>query len=148
MVRVNKKPQHIVFCLHFLHQPSKQRHLAVESSKTPCQERFSASKKCPRPDAKTADSTTLQQFSMVCQFRLAIPLSEILSLRLFLIPRLTESSLELVQVPHKAQEWCSLLCKGVEMWTKGTDGKSGIDAGWGIVGANRKRRLLQAAFSA
>jgi hypothetical protein len=43
VVRVNKKPQHIVFCLHSLHQASKQRHLAVESSQRPDQERVSAS---------------------------------------------------------------------------------------------------------
>jgi hypothetical protein len=34
MVRVNKKPQHIVFCLHSPHQFSKSRHLPVESSKS------------------------------------------------------------------------------------------------------------------
>jgi len=52
MVRVNKKPQHLVFCLHFPHQPSKQRKLAVESSKRPYQARVSGPKKCPIRDAK------------------------------------------------------------------------------------------------
>jgi hypothetical protein len=36
VVYVNKKPQHIVFCLRLGHQTSKQRSLAVESSKRPC----------------------------------------------------------------------------------------------------------------
>ena len=36
MVHVNKKPQYLVFCLHFRHLPSKHGHLPVESSKDPC----------------------------------------------------------------------------------------------------------------
>jgi hypothetical protein len=36
MVRVKNKPQHIVFCSHFLHQPFKHRHLPVETSNQPC----------------------------------------------------------------------------------------------------------------
>jgi hypothetical protein len=36
MVRVNNKPQHIVFCWYFAHLLSKHRHLPVESCKRPC----------------------------------------------------------------------------------------------------------------
>ena len=36
MVRVNNKPQHLVFCWYFAHLLSKHRHLPVESRKRPC----------------------------------------------------------------------------------------------------------------
>jgi len=36
MVRVNNKPQHVVFCWCFAHLLSKRRHLPVESRKWPC----------------------------------------------------------------------------------------------------------------
>jgi len=36
MVRVKNKPQHLVFCSHFPHQPFKHRHLPVETSNRPC----------------------------------------------------------------------------------------------------------------
>jgi hypothetical protein len=36
MVRVNTKPQHLVFCSHFGHQFPKPRHLPVESSEQHC----------------------------------------------------------------------------------------------------------------
>jgi hypothetical protein len=36
VVRVNNKPQHLVFCWHFAHLLSKHRHLPVESLKWPC----------------------------------------------------------------------------------------------------------------
>jgi len=36
VVRVNKKPQHLVFSCHFAHLLSKHRHLPVESFKAPC----------------------------------------------------------------------------------------------------------------
>jgi hypothetical protein len=36
MVRVNNKPQHLVFCWYFAHLLSKHRHLPVESCKRPC----------------------------------------------------------------------------------------------------------------
>jgi ACR3 family arsenite efflux pump ArsB len=36
VVRVNNKPQHIVFCWYFAHLLSKPRHLPVESRKWPC----------------------------------------------------------------------------------------------------------------
>jgi hypothetical protein len=42
MVHVNKKPQHLVFCLHSRHQASKHGTLPVESSKSPCATRISA----------------------------------------------------------------------------------------------------------
>jgi hypothetical protein len=48
MVHVNKKPQYLVFCLHFPHQPSKYSHLPVESSKWPCGTRISAFKNLPQ----------------------------------------------------------------------------------------------------
>jgi hypothetical protein len=39
VVQVNLKPQYLVFCLHSRHLFSKQRGLAVESSKRPCRAR-------------------------------------------------------------------------------------------------------------
>ena len=36
MVRVNNKPQHLVFCWYFAHLLSKHRHLPVESRRRPC----------------------------------------------------------------------------------------------------------------
>jgi hypothetical protein len=54
MVRVNKKPQYLVFCLHSPHLPSKYRQLPVESSKAPCSTRTRASQLCPRFDATAA----------------------------------------------------------------------------------------------
>ena len=36
VVRVNNKPQHLVFCWYFAHLLSKHRHLPVESRKRPC----------------------------------------------------------------------------------------------------------------
>jgi hypothetical protein len=42
MVRVKNKPQHIVFCSHFLHQLFKHRHLPVETSIQPCPARLPA----------------------------------------------------------------------------------------------------------
>jgi hypothetical protein len=36
VVRVNTKPQYLVFGVHFLHTPAKHKHLHVESSKHPC----------------------------------------------------------------------------------------------------------------
>jgi len=36
MVRVNNKPQHLVFCSHFMHLFSKHCDLSVESFKSPC----------------------------------------------------------------------------------------------------------------
>jgi hypothetical protein len=43
VVRVNTKPQYLVFGVHFLHTPSKHKVLRVESSKRPraARERFS-----------------------------------------------------------------------------------------------------------
>jgi hypothetical protein len=35
VVRVNRKPQYLVFGVHFLHTPSKHKSLRVESSKRP-----------------------------------------------------------------------------------------------------------------
>lgn len=51
MVHVNRKPQHIVFCLHSRHLSSKQRDLAVESSQSPCLAHVSGLKNCPKSDA-------------------------------------------------------------------------------------------------
>ena len=42
VVRVNNKPQHLVFCCHFAHPLSKHRHLPVESFKQPCASRVCA----------------------------------------------------------------------------------------------------------
>lgn len=42
VVRVNKKPQYLVFSLHFPHQPAKYGQLPVESSKKPRDTRTSA----------------------------------------------------------------------------------------------------------
>jgi len=47
MVRVKNKPQHLVFCSHFPHQPFKHRHLPVETSNRPCPTRLSAVKFAP-----------------------------------------------------------------------------------------------------
>ena len=47
VVRVNKKPQYLVFSLHFPHQPSKYSQLLVESSKYPCTTRTRALRTCP-----------------------------------------------------------------------------------------------------
>jgi hypothetical protein len=41
VVRVNKKPQYLVFCCHFRHLLAKHRQLPVESSKRPCMARTS-----------------------------------------------------------------------------------------------------------
>jgi hypothetical protein len=43
VVQVNNKPQHLVFCLHFLHHGSEDWDLAVESSKRAVVERPCAS---------------------------------------------------------------------------------------------------------
>jgi hypothetical protein len=42
VVRVNSKPQYIVFCYRFGHQLSKPGHLPVESLKQPCAQRVCA----------------------------------------------------------------------------------------------------------
>jgi hypothetical protein len=42
MVRVNSKPQYLVFCLRFMHPPSKPLHLPVESCKWPSLARLCA----------------------------------------------------------------------------------------------------------
>jgi hypothetical protein len=42
VVRVNNKPQYLVFCSHSLNLPSKHGDLPVESSKYSCTERVSA----------------------------------------------------------------------------------------------------------
>src|SRR5208283_2950663 len=57
VVRVNNKPQHLVFWSHFGHLLSKHRHLPVESRKWPCLARCravcvaleSGQNSCPRP---------------------------------------------------------------------------------------------------
>jgi hypothetical protein len=41
VVRVNKKPQYLVFCCHSRHLLAKHRQLPVESSKRPCVARTS-----------------------------------------------------------------------------------------------------------
>jgi hypothetical protein len=46
VVQVNNKPQHLVFCLHFLHPDSKHWDLAVESSKHAVVERPFAFPNC------------------------------------------------------------------------------------------------------
>jgi hypothetical protein len=43
VVQVNNKPQHLVFCLHFVHSGSKYRDFAVESSQTAFVERLFSS---------------------------------------------------------------------------------------------------------
>jgi hypothetical protein len=49
VVRVNNKPQYIVFYCRFRNLFSKQRHLPVESSKQPCAARASRLKFAPIP---------------------------------------------------------------------------------------------------
>ena len=46
VVLVNKKPQHLVFCLFLGHPLSKQRGLPVESSRHPCGTRISGTPLC------------------------------------------------------------------------------------------------------
>jgi hypothetical protein len=54
VVRVNKKPQHLVFCLHSPHQPAKYRTFSVESSKNPRLAHTQAFQICPKSDATKA----------------------------------------------------------------------------------------------
>jgi hypothetical protein len=42
VVRVNKKPQYLVFCLHSPHPPAKHGHSACGKLKYPCAMRFLA----------------------------------------------------------------------------------------------------------
>jgi len=81
VVRVNNKPQHLVFCWHFAHLLSKHRHLPVESLKWPCLARCRAV--CfalksgqrvgpwpvPVPLSKVSPSRTLSQGAGVVQNR-------------------------------------------------------------------------------
>src|ERR1035437_4087761 len=53
VVHVNKKPQHLSFCLRSRHQIAKQRHLPVESSKGPCETRVSSCQICPKTGASS-----------------------------------------------------------------------------------------------
>jgi hypothetical protein len=81
VVRVNNKPQHLVFCWHFAHLLSKHRHLPVESRKRPCLTRRRAvcfalksglrvgPWSIPVPLSKVSPSRTLSQGAGVVQNR-------------------------------------------------------------------------------
>jgi len=81
VVRVNNKPQHLVFCWHFAHLLSKHRHLPVESCKRPCLTRRRAvcfalksglrvgPWSIPVPLSKVSPSRTLSQGAGVVQNR-------------------------------------------------------------------------------
>jgi hypothetical protein len=62
VVRVNKKPQYLVFCCHSRHLLAKHRQLPVESSKRPCVARTSEVDSAPfsvqRPGACPGPSQT------------------------------------------------------------------------------------------
>ncbi len=123
MVRVNKKPQHLVFCLHSWHQARKYSHLAVESSKSPCATRISGSQNCPRTGANPVNFWGTRNAISGPTVRSAIPRFEIPETQPPTMPgprslRGPPSSLEPVEARHKAQERCNLVCTGVEMWTK------------------------------
>ena len=95
MVRVNNKPQHIVFCWYFAHLLSKHRHLPVESRKRPCLARRRAV--CFAPKSKQ----TLKQTQGPPRFLYHHP------------------TVVLRWPPHKAQNWCRIAPRLCELWTSG-----------------------------
>jgi len=70
MVRVNKKPQYLVFCLRFPHLSAKYSQLPVESSQNPRQSRTFIGQTCPLFDA-------IQPFPVAPALPLVIPLTQL-----------------------------------------------------------------------
>jgi hypothetical protein len=97
VVRVNNKPQHLVFCLCFAHLLSKHRHLPVESSKRPCLARVCAVLFAPKP------GQALKQTQGSARFPYHPP------------------RVALRQPPHKVQNRCRTAAKLCELWTNGRD---------------------------
>ena len=63
MVRVKNKPQHLVFCSHFPHQPFKHRHSPVETSNQPCLARVCPVKFAPNSGQQQGGSNVpISQF--------------------------------------------------------------------------------------
>lgn len=116
MVRVNKKPQYLVFSLHFPHQPSKYGQLPVESSRNPCTTRTRASKLCPKFDAipafpvsqirpsnstiKPSSTPTRPQDAKTVQI-LPVPVRIVEIRGRFRAPRLTRAPNEARQAPER-----------------------------------------------
>lgn len=124
MVRVNKKPQHLVFCLHSRYQPCKYRALLVESFKSPCATCLSGTRNCPETGAKETVSAGIGKAISGPLVPSEIPCSGTPTTRTPTPPgpvslNRPPSSLEPVGSRHKAQEQCNSMCKGVEMWTTG-----------------------------
>ena len=95
VVRVNNKPQHLVFCWCFAHLLPKQRHLPVESRKWPCLARGCAV--CFAPKL----GPTLRRTQGGSRFPYH------------------DSTVALRELPHKAQNWCRFVIFLCEMWTMG-----------------------------